>query len=47
MTENKSLATIQTSSLAQVGESDGAIDKLARLARELLGENFKLTMGFV
>ena len=42
-TENKSLATIQTSSLAQVGESDGAMEKLAQLARELLGENFQLT----
>jgi site-specific recombinase XerD len=44
ITENKSLATIQTSSLAQVGESDGAMEKLARLARELLGESFQLTM---
>jgi integrase/recombinase XerD len=43
MTENKSLATIQTSSLAQAGESDGAMEKLAQLARELLGENFRLT----
>jgi site-specific recombinase XerD len=43
-TENKSLATIQTSSLAQVGESDGAMEKLAQLARELLGESFQLTM---
>jgi site-specific recombinase XerD len=41
--ENKSLATIQTSSLAQVGESDGAMEKLAQLARTLLGENFQLT----
>src|SRR6266511_3593755 len=31
MTENKSLATIQTSSLAQVGESDGADRKSTRL----------------
>jgi len=44
MTENMSLATIQTSSLAQVGESDGAMEKLAQLARELLGENFRLRM---
>src|SRR5262249_55235689 len=43
MAENKSLATIQTGSLAQVGESDGAMEKLAQLARELLGENFQLT----
>jgi len=44
MTENKALTTIQPTSLAQVGESDGAIDKLAQLARELLGENFRPTM---
>src|SRR5262245_4138252 len=44
MAENTALATIQTAGLAQVGESDGAIDKLAQLARELLGENFNPTM---
>jgi hypothetical protein len=33
ITENKALTTIQTTSLAQVGESVGAMDKLAQLAR--------------
>lgn len=44
MTENKALITIQPTYLAQVGKSDGAIDKLAQLARGLLGENFQPTM---
>src|SRR5262245_22731390 len=44
MTENMALTGIHSAGLAQVGESDGAIDKLAQLACELLGENFKPTM---
>jgi hypothetical protein len=42
MTENKALTTIQPASLAQVGKSDGAMDKLAQLARELLRHTLAL-----
>lgn len=42
--QNTALTTIQNDGLQQIGESDGAMERLARLARELLGENFRPTM---
>src|SRR5262245_17545858 len=44
MVKNRALTTIQGTGLVQVGESTGAMARLAQLAREILGENFNPTM---